>query len=180
MSANSMNHVSMGRTARIALKTLVAACASLALVTGAQAQHGGGHGFGGGHVAGGYGHGHYGGGGHGYYRGGGRGWGWGGVGLGLGLGLGFGAAYYGSPYYGAYGYPAPYVVESSPVMTDGYIDNGGQPLIYPRNGQNAAQTDADGNACSQWAGQQPNATTNGSIFQRGFAACMDGRGYTIR
>ena len=53
-------------------------------------------------------------------------------------------------------------------------------MIYPRNGQSAAQTDSDGNACSQWAGTQPNATSNASVFQRAFAACMDARGYTIR
>jgi hypothetical protein len=185
-----MRAIQMKTAVRIGLHTLVAACASLALVTGAQAQHGGGHGggFGGGAHVGGYGHGGFHGGpGRGFH--GGRGYGWGGVGLGLGLGVGLGAAYYGWPYYGAYPYPYdPGYVVSSPVMTDGSdpsaypsADPGaGQPLIYPRNGQTSAQTSADSNACSQWAGAQPKATTDAGIFQRGFAACMDGHGYSIR
>ena len=55
-----------------------------------------------------------------------------------------------------------------------------QPVIYPRNGQSAAQTDADSNACSQWAGAQPNATVDPSVFRRAIGACMDARGYTVR
>jgi len=171
---------------------------------GAHYAHNGGsdwHG-GGGHYAprynrGGYGYG------YGYGRGGnGWGWGWGGVGLGLGLGVGLGiGSYYNNypypnpysyPYdYGAYAdrgyvvvdqtvlYEAPQSVYSRPVPARVY-SNVPQPVIYPRNGQSAAKMDADANACSQWAGQQPNATTDGSVFQRGTQACMDARGYTVR
>jgi hypothetical protein len=53
-------------------------------------------------------------------------------------------------------------------------------VIYPRKGQTAAQTDADANACSEWAGKQPNATLDASVFRRGTQACMDARGYTVR
>jgi hypothetical protein len=172
-----MSATLMSKAARTGIQALAVACASLALVTGAQAQHMGHGGFGGGvHAGPGFGHGHFEGG-RGYR--GGRGFGWGGVGLGLGVGLGVGAAYYGWPYYApAYAYDAPYVVTTP--MTDGNDGSGGPPLVYPRNGQAPAQTDADSNACSQWAGAQPNATADARIFQRGFAACMDGRGYSIR
>jgi hypothetical protein len=180
MSAILVNTARMKTAARIGLHALIAACASLALVTGAQAQHAGGHGGGfrgGVHAGVGFGHGH--GPGRGFY--GGPRYGWGGVGWGLGLGVGLGAAYYGWPYYGAYPYPYdPGYVVTSPAMTDGSDGSGAPPLIYPRNGQSPQQTSADSNACSQWAGGQPNATTDPGTFQRGFAACMGGRGYDIR
>ncbi len=171
------------------LRALVLACASLGLIGSAQAQGHGGHGFGGGgHYAhGGYGGGYHGGGYRGGYRGG-HGWGWGGLGLGLGLGVGLGLAgyygnsYYANPYYADPGYvvvdPGPTYVQSQPVPAP--ISAPVQPLIYPRNGQSAAQMDADGNACSQWAGKQANAQVDPSVFQRGMAACMDARGYTVR
>ena len=171
------------RSTTTAARALTIAFASLALVGGAQAQgHGGGHG--GGHSArggGGWGHGggHYGGR-HGGW-GGGPGWVWGGLGLGLGLGL---AGYYASPWYVEPGYvyadppvvytdPQPVPRAVAPVPSSG-------PVVYPRSGQTAAKTDADSDACSQWAGAQRNATADASVFQRGFAACMDARGYTVR
>ena len=177
---------------------VVAAVASLALVTEAQAQRHGSRGGGGHHgYHGSGGHGYHGGGGHyaprgGYYRGGGGpGWVLGGIGLGLGLGI---ASYYNSyPYaYEPYGYgtspgyvvvdspvvyASPQPVYSAPVPARGAAP---QPVVYPRNGQGAAQIDADGDACSQWAGKQPNATSDRSVFQRGISACMDARGYTLR
>jgi hypothetical protein len=55
-----------------------------------------------------------------------------------------------------------------------------EPIVYPRNGQSPQQTDADRAECNVWAGGQPNAASNISVFQRGFAACLDGRGYTVR
>lgn len=177
--------ITLQSAGKTALRSLVIACASLALVSGVQAQGYGGRGGGGGHAmhAGGpgwHGGGHYGGG----WRRGGNGWIWGGVGLGLGLGL---ASYYSSyPYY-YYGDPG-YVIVDPPVVYDNtqpvYSQpvpaRSSQPVIYPRNGQSAAQTDADANACSQWAGRQPNATTDPSVFQRATQACMDARGYTVR
>ena len=180
-----------------AARTLAIACASLALVAGsAQAQVHGPRGGGGGHSYSGGGHGYHGGGGHyaprngGWRRGGGggggNGWVWGGVGLGLGLGL---ASYYASPW--SYGYadpgyvvvnPAPVYYDSPPqtVYSQPVPTRSSQLVIYPRNGQNAATRDADANACSEWAGQQPNATRDASVFTRGTQACMDARGYTVR
>jgi hypothetical protein len=165
-------------TGKNTLRALVLACASLALVTGAQAQGRGGF-----HGHGGPGWSHHGG---GHYAPGyrGNGWVWGGLGLGLGLGL---ASYYNSyPYYAEPRYVVvdppvvyeapPSVYYARPVPTR----SAPQPVIYPRNGQTAAQTDADANACSEWAGKQPNATLDASVFQRGTQACMDARGYTVR
>lgn len=53
-------------------------------------------------------------------------------------------------------------------------------IIYPRNGQSVEQMEADRQDCNRWALTQPNAQVNASIFQRAIAACMDGRGYTVR
>lgn len=170
-----------------AARNLVIACASLGALAGAvQAQgrvdggvgHGGGarlvHAGHGGFAHGGYGHR------HGYYRG--PGWGWG---FGLGLGLGWGL----SSYYDAYPYPG-YVVVAPPVVYDSprpvpQVSELGPaqlppPVIYPRNGQDAARIDSDSDACSQWAGSQPNATRDASVFRRAVEACMDARGYTLR
>lgn len=55
-----------------------------------------------------------------------------------------------------------------------------EPVIYPRNGQTAAQTDSDRKACNEWAAQQPGALADSAVFQRGVSACMDARGYTVR
>lgn len=173
-------NMKLGTFGKNAVRALLIGCASLALVagtSGAQAQsRGGGH-FA--HVGGpgGYHGGHYG------YRHGGNGWVWGGLGLGLGLGL---ASYYSYPYYytdPGYVVVDPPVVYSNPppvVYATPVPARSPQPVIYPRNGQSAAQTDADANACSQWAGQQPNATVDASVFQRATQACMDARGYTVR
>lgn len=55
-----------------------------------------------------------------------------------------------------------------------------EPIVYPRNGQTATQTEADRQDCNRWATSQPNAVADASVFQRAVAACMDGRGYTVR
>jgi hypothetical protein len=54
------------------------------------------------------------------------------------------------------------------------------PIYYPRNNQNAAQTEADRRECNAWATSQPNAMADAKVFQRATDACMDGRGYTVR
>jgi hypothetical protein len=54
------------------------------------------------------------------------------------------------------------------------------PVIYPRNGQGAAQSEADRQECNRWATTQPSAVADAEVFQRAVAACMDGRGYTVR
>jgi hypothetical protein len=65
--------------------------------------------------------------------------------------------------------PPPQAVKPPPV-----------PVIYPRNGQSAAQTEADRQDCNRWATTQPAAMADGEVFQRAVAACMDARGYTVR
>jgi len=54
------------------------------------------------------------------------------------------------------------------------------PIIYPRNGQSAAQTEADRQDCNRWATTQPSAMNDASVFGRAVEACMDGRGYSMR
>lgn len=55
-----------------------------------------------------------------------------------------------------------------------------EPVIYPRNGQSAEQTEADRRECNRWATTPPSAMNDASVFQRAVAACMDARGYTVR
>lgn len=150
-------------------------------------------------------HGGYGGG----YRSSGPGWGGVGLGLGLGIGLGWlGAsryAYsYGPPvysgYYGAPGYvlidqppvvyrevPPPVVYREVPRPLYREVParepapvSRPDPIIYPRHGQSAQQTEADRQECNRWATTQPSAMSDASVFNRATEACMDGRGYTLR
>ncbi len=53
------------------------------------------------------------------------------------------------------------------------------PVVYPRNGQDAQQTEADRQACDRWATTQPAALADATVFMRAVEACMDGRGYTM-
>ena len=98
----------------------------------------------------------------------------------------------GAPYYYANGaYYAPYgsggyVVVAPPPGADEAQPAAPppkappDPIIYPRNGQNAQATEADRQECNRWATTQPSAMSDASVFQRAVAACMDGRGYTVR
>jgi hypothetical protein len=100
----------------------------------------------------------------------------------------------GAPYYyanGVYYAPAPgqrYVVVAPPPGADVAQPTPAaaapkplpEPIIYPRNGQTAAQTETDRQECNRWATSQPNAMADAQVFQRSVAACMDGRGYTVR
>lgn len=54
------------------------------------------------------------------------------------------------------------------------------PVIYPRNGQSAAQIESDHQDCKRWATTQPAAVADAEVFQRAVEACMDARGYTLR
>jgi hypothetical protein len=113
-------------------------------------------------------HGHYRGYYRGYYRGDyGGGWGWGPL------------------LWAPWVYPqvvtvvqaAPVVVEPpAPPVQPGRPD----PVIYPRNGQSAQQTEADRQECNRWATTQPQALADSSVFMRAADACMDGRGYTTK
>jgi hypothetical protein len=125
--------------------------------------------------------------GHGGYYHGGHGWGhdgrvWGGLGIGLGIGLGA-AYYYGSPWGWYPGYvvvPPTTVYETVPAPAQPAAVRAPDPIVYPRNGQSAEQTEADRQACNRWATTQPSAMADASVFQRATAACMEGRGYTLR
>ena len=97
----------------------------------------------------------------------------------------------GAPYYyanGAYYAVAPgqgYVVVAPPPGADAAQPvpapkPAPEPIIYPRNGQSAEQTEADRQACNRWATTQASAMADAQIFQRAVAACMDGRAYTVR
>lgn len=77
-----------------------------------------------------------------------------------------------------YGVPAePTVIEPPPVSVPA---NRPDPVIYPRNGQSAQQTEGDRQECNRWAVTQPSAVADASVFQRAVEACMDGRGYTMK
>jgi hypothetical protein len=54
------------------------------------------------------------------------------------------------------------------------------PIIYPRGGQSAEQTELDRQDCNRWATTQPAAMNDASVFNRAVEACMDGRGYSMR
>lgn len=54
------------------------------------------------------------------------------------------------------------------------------PVIAPRNGQSAAQTEYDRQQCNRWATTLPAAMAEASVFHRAVEACMDGRGYTMK
>ena len=100
----------------------------------------------------------------------------------------------GAPYYyanGAYYAPLPgqgYTVVAPPPGAESAVPAPvatpakppPEPIIYPRNGQTAAQTEADRQECNRWATTQPTALGDREVFQRAVAACMDGRGYTVR
>jgi len=166
----------------IRLLSFAIAAAALAVAPVA-ASAGGGHGGGGGHWGGGGGH--WGGGG---WHNHGGGWGWGGVSIGVGFGSPWYYPYY--PYYGYAPYYYPGYVVASPAYPvaassgDTVVSTAPQaapePVVYPRNGQSAEQTEADRRDCNRWATSQPRAMADASVFQRATIACLEGRGYTVR
>ena len=105
--------------------------------------------------------------------------------MGLGLGIGLGSYYYAAPGYPVYpGYvlvePPPVYYPVPPTPAQPAAPTAPEPVIYPRNGQSPAQTEADRQACNRWATTQQAAMADASVFNRATAACMDGRGYTLR
>ena len=81
----------------------------------------------------------------------------------------------------AQGVPPPPLASMPSTPPPPYMsDPAAAPITYPRNGQSAAQNGKDIQECNQWANTQPSAAGNAAAFQRGFAACMDARGYTVR
>lgn len=118
---------------------------------------------------------------HHHYRGWGPGYFWGGVGLGIGLGAA--SVYYGDPR--GYVVVPPVYADPPVVVSPQPLARPAQPaapdpVVYPRNGQSAAQTEADRQACNRWATSQPSALADATVFQRATTACLEGRGYTVR
>lgn len=78
---------------------------------------------------------------------------------------------------------APQMVIAEPVPTGQPVSVTGAapalPIAYPRNGQNVSQARADQTECSRWASSQASAS-DPSALPRGFGACMDAKGYTVR
>lgn len=54
------------------------------------------------------------------------------------------------------------------------------PLIDPRHGQGAQQTEFDRQACNRQAATQQAALADSAVFMRTVDGCMDERGYSIR
>jgi hypothetical protein len=158
----------------LALSIAALALAATAAPADARGRHGG-HGHG--HAAHVHGHGH-GHGGHGHHRHHHPGVFWGGLGLGIGLA----AIYHHHQQAGVTWQPA-YAVAPPPVA---YYDappalpRAPEPVIYPRQGQSPAQTEADRQDCNRWATTQPGAMADAGMFHRATIACMEGRGYTVR
>jgi hypothetical protein len=166
----------------------------------------GGYGYGGYH--GGYGYGGWRGG-YGYgWRGGYYGWGWGLGGLGLGLYVASLPLYYstywwgGVPYYYAddvyyrYDDNARQYVTVAPPPEAPQAQGGAEPvgtdlIAYPKSGQSAEQQAKDKYECHHWAATQtgfdptqgaaaaPSAAKRGD-YMRAQAACLDGRGYSVK
>jgi hypothetical protein len=156
------------RTMKAIARTFIIVLATLTLAAGS-AQANGRHG---GH-RGGHHHGH-----HGHW---GPGLFWGTVGLGVGLGIS--RHYYGPQWHPGYVVvePPPYAYyESPPPMRPPVTMRAPDPVFYPRDGQSAAQTEADRQACNRWAITQRSAMADASVFHRATLACMEGRGYTVR
>lgn len=76
--------------------------------------------------------------------------------------------------------PPPPSAETAQAAVPAPIKPPPTPVIYPRNGQSPAQTEADRQDCNRWATTQQAALLDAEVFQRAVAACMDGRGYTVR
>jgi hypothetical protein len=163
--------------------------------------HSGGH-FGGfGH--GGFGHGGFGHGGFGFhngfgfrggccFRGGFGWWGWPGYGLFLATLPLYYSTYWwnGVPYYyandnyyvwnsGLGGYQT--VAPPPQVSNQAAAPRGDKDLFaYPKTGQSAEQQNRDRQECRTWAASQTGGATDGEGSLRAQAACLEGRGYSVK
>jgi hypothetical protein len=119
-------------------------------------------------------HGHHGH--HGHWRSGF----WGGIGLGIGL-----WPYYGDRYGGYYGY-GPVIVGPPPMALNprdapvSAAPSAPDPVFVARNGQDAARTESDRQACNRWVATQSPALRDAQVFHRMSLACMEGRGYSVQ
>jgi hypothetical protein len=71
------------------------------------------------------------------------------------------------------------VIAQAPLGDPPAPGSSSNPIVYPRNNQAPAQTSADRADCNEWATTQEQAN-DPTAYRRAFAACMDGRGYTVR
>lgn len=57
-----------------------------------------------------------------------------------------------------------------------------QQYVYPAKGQTAEQQKSDESACQSWAQQQQQAALQQQqvAFAKASAACLEGRGYTVK
>ncbi|CAD5370613.1 conserved exported hypothetical protein [Rubrivivax sp. A210] len=72
------------------------------------------------------------------------------------------------------------VVQAPPTPPAAPAPSRADPVVYPRNGQDGTQTEADRQACDRWATTQPAALADAAVFKRAVEACMDARGYTLK
>jgi hypothetical protein len=102
------------------------------------------------------------------------------------LRFGTGVYYYANGVYYAPAVRGGYVVVAPPPGVEGAQPQAQAaplppaPRYEPRFGQSAAQTEADLRECNRWATTQREAVEDADVFRRAVAACMDGRGYTVR
>jgi hypothetical protein len=82
---------------------------------------------------------------------------------------------YGAPVYNA---PPPVAAEAPPAVAQAPTRH--DPVIYPREGQDAQQTEYDRQKCNRWATTQPSAVADATVFLRAVEACMDAHGYTMK
>jgi len=96
----------------------------------------------------------------------------------FGFGMGFGWPVY------PYGYPGYVIVEPAPVRVVPEVvsvaPSQPDPVFTARNGQSAAQTEADRQACNRFATTQPSAMADAGVFHHTVLACMESRGYSVR
>jgi hypothetical protein len=204
-----MNKRTRLRSPSLILCGLIAAAAAISPAS-AQHAGGGGHaavGHGGfGHYGGGYRGGYRGGWGYGWggWRGGYWGpWGWGGLGLGLyfaTLPLYYSTLWWdGIPYYYAdntyyrwNGAVNQYETVSPPpgLEAEGPSASASELIAYPKNGQSQEQLGKDKFECHRWAAGQtgfdPTQATGANVagrrsdYVRAQAACLEGRGYSVK
>jgi hypothetical protein len=99
----------------------------------------------------------------------------------FGLGIGFGL---GMPVYPYGAYPGHVIVEPVPARampeSMSLAPSPPDPVFTPRNGQDAARTEGDHQACSRLATTQPSAMADAGVFHQTVLACMESRGYSVR
>ncbi|MFL6665158.1 MAG: hypothetical protein ACJ8G7_23560 [Rhizobacter sp.] len=99
---------------------------------------------------------------------------------GFGVGVGFG------PWYPYGWYPGVVVVDPPVAYERRMIPDAvpsvsiPAPVFTPKNGQSAAQTEADRRQCDREAMAQPAAMAEAGIFHRVVLVCMENHGYTVR